>query len=65
MSIYFIRETPSGLVKIGYAKNVEKRRKSLQTGIPGEITTIRVIDGDRDGEAWMHRHFSTLRVRGE
>lgn len=65
MAVYFIRDESTGAVKIGYARDVERRRRSLQTGLPGKITTLRVLDGDLATESWLHVRFAHLHLRGE
>ncbi|MDP9573896.1 UNVERIFIED_ORG: hypothetical protein J2W66_004399 [Agrobacterium larrymoorei] len=42
MLVYFIGEEDSGFcrIKIGVAKDIEKRRSNLQTGNPSEIRLL-------------------------
>jgi len=65
MAVYFFRDESTGAVKIGYARDVERRRRSLQVGLPGEITTLHAIEGDRAAEGWLHARFAHLHLRGE
>lgn len=70
--VYFIKAEGSGLVKIGYANNVESRLSSLAVGSPFElrvISEVRCID--RDDAKRVEKHFHVRfdsrgrRVRGE
>jgi uncharacterized protein YozE (UPF0346 family) len=66
--IYFIQAASSGAIKIGHshsAKNVEKRRASLQTAHPEPLRLLAVMDGDRKTEAELHRRFSHHHLGGE
>ncbi len=69
MPVYFIGEEDSGYcrVKIGVAKDIEKRRTNLQTGNPSAIQLLGWINTEAafDLERQLHRHFETTRVRGE
>ncbi len=62
MSVYFIQDT-SGFVKIGYARDVHARLKALQTAVAEHLNLVRVIDGGKKTESWLHRRFAHLRVR--
>ena len=65
MPIYFIQEEGNGLVKIGYSKNPEKRKNSLQTSCPKKLHIIKIIDGDYKRENCIHHRCSRFNVRGE
>jgi Meiotically up-regulated gene 113 len=65
MPVYFIRAGEDGPVKIGWAANVEKRRKTLQTAHHRPLHLIRVVDGDIETERWFHRRFSEGWLKGE
>ena len=65
--IYFFIEDTDELVKIGRAKDIERRRRNLQTGnhrkllLLGWIRTSDDVQVERD----IHEHFNVLRGRGE
>lgn len=63
--IYFIRAGEGGPVKIGRAVDVKARLRCLQTGHFDVLSVIRVIDGGKAEERWLHRRFSSLRIRAE
>ena len=65
MPVYFIRAGETGPVKIGWTKDVEDRRKILQTSQPELLQVIRVVDGTRSLERWLHDRFAALRLVGE
>jgi len=65
MFVYFIREEKSGLIKIGYSDNPQKRLKSLQTGQTKDLEIIMSVKGGVKLEAVLHKAFDCWRVRGE
>jgi hypothetical protein len=65
MPVYFIRAGDTGPVKIGWTGNVEVRRKNLQGNHVEPLHLLRVIEGSRQRERWLHRHFAALRLTGE
>jgi hypothetical protein len=69
MPLYFIGDEDSGYcrIKIGVAKDIEKRRSNLQTGNPSVIRLLGWINTDAafELERRLHRHFAATRVRGE
>jgi hypothetical protein len=54
-----------GFVKIGIAKNVEKRLRELQIGCPHKLDLIGLVEGGREIEAAYHKRFRKLRASGE
>lgn len=60
---YIIQDTATGLCKIGSAVNPAHRMKTLQTGCPGELKLVLVLD--TDCEVQLHTRFKDARVRGE
>lgn len=52
-------------VKIGYAKNVSKRVKTLQVGSAVPIVVLATCHGDRSTEKAFHLMLRNSRVRGE
>lgn len=65
MAVYFIQSGDDGPVKIGTAEVVADRVRELQCGNPQPLNLLRVIDGGRRTEAWLHRHFKASRLRSE
>ena len=59
------RDRNFGLVKIGYAGNVEKRLKNLQGASPIPLEVYRTYLGGVDLEDWLHRAFRKERAHGE
>jgi hypothetical protein len=64
--VYVIQDG-SGLCKIGRAKNVEKRIRSLSTGSSSDLTLIASWPCSNAGEyeAILHQAWRDVRVRGE
>ncbi len=63
-SIYFISDS-SGLVKIGYSRNVDKRMQVLATGSPRALQVLLTIPGTRSDEGAFHEMFKADHMRGE
>ena len=68
--IYFILNEDSNAVKIGYAKNLEKRMKALQTASPAELKLIKLVQVEnheraQDLELSLHKQFDAFRLSGE
>lgn len=67
MSVYVIRRSgdTSGLVKIGYSVDIQKRIAAMMTSAPEGFDLIYTLDGDRNLERTLHRHFSEKRLARE
>ena len=70
ISIYFIRCGKKGPIKIGYAKDVEKRMADLQIGNPYQLFLIAAVPvksmaHGKQVEKWLHQRFKTQHIRGE
>ncbi|SDP98588.1 GIY-YIG nuclease family protein [Ectopseudomonas guguanensis] len=69
MPVYFIGESESKCcpIKIGVAKNIDARKRNLQTGNPLELRLLGWIEADNafQLERHLHQHFGSTRVRGE
>jgi hypothetical protein len=63
--IYFLQDSASCLVKIGFALDVQSRVATLQTASPARLVLLACMDGDRHTEARLHQRFASARVRGE
>lgn len=67
MSVYVIRRSgdTSGLVKIGYSVDIQKRMSAMMTSAPEGFDLIYALDGDRNLERTLHRFFSEKRSARE
>jgi|HubBroStandDraft_6_1064221.scaffolds.fasta_scaffold16635_6 hypothetical protein len=63
--IYFIRDTVSGYIKVGFSLCPEYRFKDIQSTSPSELVLVGTVDGDKHGERELHRRYREYRVRGE
>lgn len=65
--IYFILDTYSNAVKIGYTtiKGLRRRLQTLQTGTPYELRLLGALWGDRLTEKQIHNMFKPSHIRGE
>lgn len=63
--VYFLHDDRSEAVKIGWASDVSKRRKLLQTGNPNPLVILGSIPGGRGIEAQIHDHFRPVHLRAE
>lgn len=63
--IYLIRGRQSGLIKVGWSKNVYSRLATMQTGSSEELELVDVLLSGRTMETVIHEQNSDLRVRGE
>ena len=64
-SVYFVQENSSGAIKIGVAKNVNKRVQNMAVSTPHLLAVLAVIDGDQVVEQTLHHRFARARIRGE
>jgi hypothetical protein len=68
--VYFILNEDSSAIKIGKAKDISKRIKSLQTSSPAKLRLIKSIQVKSDKEAQeleqsLHKQFQEIRLAGE
>ena len=61
--IYVIEEGLNGSIKIGYAKNPDKRKLTLQGGNSRALNIITIFEGDMSLEKKIHRDLSKHRIR--
>ena len=60
-NVYFIKDNSNGLIKIGYAKDVNKRFKTFQTA-NANISLLYIIPNcTMDYEKSLHRYFGDTR----
>jgi len=62
--IYFI-QAGEGAVKIGFAKDVKKRFRELQTGNHETLKLLKEIAGEEELEQEIHLLVNRYHVRGE
>lgn len=62
--VYFIQR-PDGKIKIGTAKNVEKRLKQIQVSAGEKLEVVKVTRGGTELEAYLHRLFESSNHFGE
>jgi hypothetical protein len=62
--VYFV-QAETGQIKIGLARDVEKRVAQLRTGSPVQITLLAVTDGGQPREFTYHQRFAEHRLHGE
>jgi len=70
LNVYFVRAGNRGAIKIGIARNVNRRIDALQTGNAFKLNLIASIPCSSRKEAEhlegrLHRFFSKQRIRGE
>lgn len=63
--IYFIQGECGGPIKIGYAKDVQNRIRTLQTGYPDTLKLLLAIPGNIHNEQVLHGHLDAYRLHGE
>ena len=63
--IYFIQAGDNGAVKIGFAKDVKKRFRELQTGNHETLKLLKEIAGEEELEQEIHSLVKNYHVRGE
>jgi hypothetical protein len=64
--IYFVQDVATLSIKIGVTVGDPRLRLAdLQTGNPGALRLIGVIEGDESREAQLHRRFAAFHIRGE
>lgn len=63
--IHFINFGKESPIKIGYAKNIDKRIEQLQIGNPYELDVIIAIPGNINCEKILHEHLQKYEIRGE
>jgi hypothetical protein len=63
--IYFIQNTETKHIKIGYSDNVRSRLSDLQISSPHELAILTVCEGGIEVEKELHDKFNDHYVRGE
>lgn len=65
MFVYFLRAGLTSRIKIGFSRDVDRRHRDIDRSASAEIRVVRVIEGSRDTERWLHERFAAQRIRGE
>ena len=70
MNVYFIRMGKKGPIKIGVAKDIQRRMSELQTANPYELKLISSIPCKSENDAYrlekkIHSIFKKQNIRGE
>lgn len=63
--LYLIQDTTTGLLKIGRSKNVEGRKKAMQTATGNKLELLCVLKNLGCKEAELHDKFAKYRKEGE
>ncbi len=63
--IYFIKDTVSQAIKIGYSKKPKSRIGGLQTGNPHKLILLGTVTGKEIDEVAFHGRFAQHRLEGE
>jgi HTH-type transcriptional regulator/antitoxin HipB len=63
--IYFIQNTSDKAIKIGFARDVTKRLRSLQTSHASQPIVLGTMPGGRGKEQLLHKKFERLKTVGE
>jgi DNA-binding XRE family transcriptional regulator len=63
--IYFIQNTETKHIKIGYSDNVRSRLSDLQISSPHELAILTICEGGIEVEKELHDKFNDHYVRGE
>ena len=63
--VYFIEDTATGHIKIGFSRDPEKRFQHLRCGTDSELVLLAGIPGSFKKERSLHQYFAVGRVTGE
>ena len=63
--IYFVKDTVTQAIKIGYSKKPKDRLSGLQTGNPHKLVILGTVAGTANEEASFHGKFVQHRLEGE
>ena len=65
MFVYVLQAGLNGPIKVGYSAHLKTRMRTLATGAFDALRVLRVIEGSRDTERWMHERFAASWRQGE
>lgn len=63
--IYFIQAHDGGPIKIGWAKNIDKRIAEIQRMSPSQLRVLNTFDSSEEDERILHKYFKRIRLYGE
>lgn len=63
--VYFMQAENGGPIKIGRAKDPERRLRGMQVGSPVRLVLRRKIWTHPSTETWLHHRFASDRLHGE
>jgi len=63
--LYFIQDTVTSAIKVGWSKDPKKRLTSLQTATANQLVLLGAVQGGLEHEAAMHAKFAEHRLHGE
>lgn len=63
--VYFFQGAETGLIKIGYSTDPERRLRDLTTMSPDQITVLATFRGAVSDERKLHKRFKKHRAHGE
>lgn len=63
--IYFIQNSETKHIKIGYSNDVRKRLSEIQISSPHELKILSICEGDIELEKELHDKFNDYYIRGE
>ncbi|MEH1786896.1 MAG: GIY-YIG nuclease family protein [Nostoc sp.] len=63
--VYFIENTETKHIKIGFSDRVAKRLGQLQVGNSQKLRLVFQMYGDRETEASIHQKLKKYRIRGD
>lgn len=65
MAVYFAERPSDGAIKIGWSNLVNHRIKRLSWMQKEELKLVRLVNGGRNVEKWMHERFLDFNIQGE
>src|SRR5947209_6314715 len=63
--IYFIQDTVTRAIKIGYSTNPQKRLKTLQNSNQNKLVLLYAMHGEYEQESELHRRFEKYKMGQE
>jgi hypothetical protein len=63
--IYLLHNPHTGLVKIGYTQDLDKRKRDIEMMAGAELVLLGTKPGTMSDEKALHAEFASLRVIGE
>lgn len=64
--VYFLQELEAPYrIKIGYSENPSARIAALAATLPQKVQILKIMEGDRLDESWLHDRWREYRVEGK